>query len=347
MLAQMGVAHALGLSPRMRGNQQQPITEPTAAGSIPAHAGEPALSCRIRKLFRVYPRACGGTVRAITQATAAEGLSPRMRGNHPEDVRQSDDLGSIPAHAGEPLLVPVDVQSSRVYPRACGGTSPPRRPTHGRPGLSPRMRGNPQFFENRGWVAGSIPAHAGEPRPPSGPPWPRRVYPRACGGTLVDKVAQNVDKGLSPRMRGNLAHYATAPADWRSIPAHAGEPRVCYRVCRVVWVYPRACGGTRMGPDNLKTSLGLSPRMRGNRRPARQSPTHMGSIPAHAGEPGPRSVKVERSRVYPRACGGTGPFRQLGGDFPGLSPRMRGNHEVAEAPVQQRGSIPAHAGEPQ
>ena len=50
---------------------------------------------------------------------------------------------------------------------------------------------------------GSIPACAGEPRLLPIPPAPIWVYPRVCGGTLVWPAAGDLDKGLSPRVRGN------------------------------------------------------------------------------------------------------------------------------------------------
>ena len=145
-----------------------------------------------------------------------EGLSPRMRGNPTRMVGQipTSGEGSIPAHAGEPLLEGRRQPCIRtwVYPRACGGTTAFARPWP-----------EPHF--------GSIPAHAGEPA--GGPvrhrPHHPRVYPRACGGTHTpdscDATMTRMLMGLSPRMRGNhqddvLELYAMPG----SIPAHAGEP---------------------------------------------------------------------------------------------------------------------------
>ena len=113
---------------------------------------------------RVYPRACGGTRVYRHRHVRAPGLSPRMRGNR----MPSGDSSNVP---------------STVYPRACGGTDSTRRslrrhdlersiPAHAgepqvqpfefrmhQPGLSPRMRGNP----DRSGIDAAIPAHAGEP----------------------------------------------------------------------------------------------------------------------------------------------------------------------------------------
>ena len=50
-----------GLSPRMRGNRVRRTLVRAGRGSIPAHAGEPALRPLPARLPGVYPRACGGT----------------------------------------------------------------------------------------------------------------------------------------------------------------------------------------------------------------------------------------------------------------------------------------------
>ena len=82
--------------------------------------------------------------------TASEGLSPRMRGNRiltRLERGHSSGVGSIPAHAGEPPTTSGSCRwSSRVYPRACGGTGALHR--------------TPSWLERR---LRSIPAHAGEP----------------------------------------------------------------------------------------------------------------------------------------------------------------------------------------
>ena len=131
------------------------------------------------------------------------GLSPRVRGNHRGGVQHLADLGSIPARAGEPLDEDDDLNDVRVYPRACGGTDGCLVLTIAIPGLSPRVRGNLRRISEMGHNVGSIPARAGEPICVSGMISSPRVYPRACGGTLVDHLDSGLDVGLSPRVRGN------------------------------------------------------------------------------------------------------------------------------------------------
>ena len=130
-----------GLSPRMRGNLEENGFRKTSLGSIPAHAGEPEVVDERERPVRVYPRACGGTIRYELMQKRGEGLSPRMRGNPHYLACDDDGNGSIPAHAGEPHPAGQLRHPVRVYPRACGGTcSLPERDAW-ITGLSPRMRG--------------------------------------------------------------------------------------------------------------------------------------------------------------------------------------------------------------
>ena len=52
----------MGLSPRMRGNRCFGAGAARLHGSIPAHAGKPALLALGKAQSRVYPRACGETI---------------------------------------------------------------------------------------------------------------------------------------------------------------------------------------------------------------------------------------------------------------------------------------------
>ena len=91
------------------------------------------------------------------------------------------------------------------------------------------------------------------------------VYPRACGGTSYIAVLDEYPRGLSPRLRGNPTFTRPSCDCIGSIPAPVGEP--IYRRARiqVATVYPRACGGTMPAARAMRSVLGLSPRLRGNR----------------------------------------------------------------------------------
>ena len=330
----------------MRGNHISHFRPRSRTRSIPAHAGEPRVGLALAFQARVYPRACGGTIESIRDEEEESGLSPRMRGNHPNRPGFAKIDGSIPAHAGEPLSGRERIERGWVYPRACGGTLLPGVWAIQMKGLSPRMRGNPYAVTLTMGGQRSIPAHAGEP---SGKQESRRVirvYPRACGGTCEALSRGTVMSGLSPRMRGNR-HRDTRHSDRSgSIPAHAGEPNPARGFPPSLRVYPRACGGTRQSQPWTFSPKGLSPRMRGNHTGQDLSDLEDGSIPAHAGEPPLKRPKCWLARVYPRACGGT-PVPSIPPSVSmGLSPRMRGNQRQSECDPVRKGSIPAHAGEP-
>ena len=217
-------AAAWGLSPRMRGNRQPKVDDDENSRSIPAHAGQPLRRLSSRSCQPVYPRACGATQVRALPSIYADGLSPRMRGNRIA-VRSTGTISrSIPAHAGQPSTACRHRGMYRVYPRACGATRLSRVAVLLGDGLSPRMRGNRLTYGDRMPKKRSIPAHAGQPKCPRARRRPARVYPRACGATSCRQEGIVARYGLSPRMRGNHAGRARDGEEWRSIPAHAGQP---------------------------------------------------------------------------------------------------------------------------
>ena len=201
-----------------------------------------------------------------------DGLSPRVRGNPTAYLPSRNDLGSIPARAGEPYSFREWRCSPRVYPRACGGTSAKTGPSVNSSGLSPRVRGNLGADMGRDYDIRSIPARAGEPSRLSCRRSWTAVYPRACGGTYEFDEPEVGVIGLSPRVRGNPHIHTHTPRSDRSIPARAGEPGETGRWGYLCRVYPRACGGTDAPLPVSLSIMGLSPRVRGN--PLRRSTGH-------------------------------------------------------------------------
>ena len=172
-----------GLSPRVRGNPHRRGRAGRPRGSIPACAGEPQSRSGGSVGSRVYPRVCGGTWVQSRPCPPWGGLSPRVRGNRAILTLGLHLIRSIPACAGEPSQRLLDYPTARVYPRVCGGTSSVGEYAGMTPGLSPRVRGNPEHLLYSRIVLGSIPACAGEPRRQGMPRGWHWVYPRVCGGT--------------------------------------------------------------------------------------------------------------------------------------------------------------------
>ena len=192
----------------------------------------------------------------------------------------------------------------------------------------------------------SIPARAGEPSSIATTARWWRVYPRACGGTELHHAIVELDRGLSPRVRGNLLRPASAGDRPGSIPARAGEPASATSRVTATTVYPRACGGTTLSRRVRWSDTGLSPRVRGNRHSRYEPPMNPRSIPARAGEPFEDQEIDGVIRVYPRACGGTCSASSWRYSPVGLSPRVRGNLLPEPVGAQIMRSIPARAGEP-
>ena len=110
-------------------------------------------------------------------------------------------------------------------------------------------------------------------------------------------------------MRGNPGGLRNAAAGARSIPAYAGKPRIAGRAGNNDRVYPRVCGETPHVDASPAHVVGLSPRMRGNHSVAVLEGRLDGSIPAYAGKPRRPPFPAAPSRVYPRVCGETDPFK--------------------------------------
>ena len=253
------------------------------------------------------------------------GLSPRVRGNPTLPLDTAALRRSIPACAGEPRMGSYHCRRTRVYPRVCGGTSPAPPITRQPNGLSPRVRGNRIQSGQSNLSPRSIPACAGEPASARHLRILCEVYPRVCGGTITPTVTTQSSTGLSPRVRGNPESCGTARRLTGSIPACAGEPSLSGRIPPQYRVYPRVCGGTGGGTATAGPSVGLSPRVRGNRPASIVCRRHSGSIPACAGEPFCITSQIARTKVYPRVCGGTHAQGCPLGNWHGLSPRVRGN----------------------
>ena len=106
------------------------------------------------------------------------------------------------------------------------------------------------------------------------------------------------------------------------------------------------CGGTTESAAHTASDSGLSPRVRGNPPTAWRCFTWAGSIPACAGEPTTTVPGSDTWEVYPRVCGGTRAPGYADCYRTGLSPRVRGNPQLADGVQVNERSIPACAGEP-
>ena len=309
-----GAAHSMtclrmfpGLSPPTRGS---PLDfDPTDApdGSIPAHAGEPFFIATSATEIGVYPRPRGGAASNVLARLGNGGLSPPTRGSPSFLVFRRDQCRSIPAHAGEPESDSAMGTINRVYPRPRGGATRSPQAHAMDSGLSPPTRGSRGHSSGKIINPWSIPAHAGEPPRTAPRRLYARVYPRPRGGAGPAGDEPKPPKGLSPPTRGSPRPEAQAWTKWRSIPAHAGEPRGSGDPAGWDRVYPRPRGGAAHWWGKIRFLFGLSPPTRGSPKEKPHETDKRRSIPAHAGEPCHPLASLGVQEVYPRPRGGAAP----------------------------------------
>ena len=162
-----------------------------------------------------------------------------------EDTAYDRDInGSIPAWAGKPFAADAPGRWSTVYPRVGGETLVAVILISYPYGLSPRGRGNQGYGRGAALGMRSIPAWAGKPLREPARDDCREVYPRVGGETVGALGQRLLDKGLSPRGRGNLLRAQRTVPAVGSIPAWAGKPLVIRNHLMKEMVYPRVGGET-------------------------------------------------------------------------------------------------------
>ena len=193
-----------GLSPPTRGSLRLHVLDFLEQRSIPAHAGKPVEVMYRQRVQSVYPRPRGEALRLGVACARFDGLSPPTRGSHTRSSQNRFTAGSIPAHAGKPRKLLLEVCEIRVYPRPRGEATAYSVPGHRSWGLSPPTRGSRPRSSRRARGSRSIPAHAGKPH--VGRPCGDRsqVYPRPRGEARASPAIIGGERGLSPPTRGSL-----------------------------------------------------------------------------------------------------------------------------------------------
>jgi len=172
-----------GPSPRGRGNLAKDTMPSTPPRTIPAWAGEPSDAIPGNAFGKDHPRVGGGTPTCGSIRTADGGPSPRGRGNLITLGLGSIFNRTIPAWAGEPWPSLPFPTPPTDHPRVGGGTLREARRSAGRPGPSPRGRGNRNGAATAGDRVRTIPAWAGEPGAVLCRERRRQDHPRVGGGT--------------------------------------------------------------------------------------------------------------------------------------------------------------------
>ena len=172
---------AWGLSPRVRGIPGPLVQARADTGSIPACTGNPRPAVHRGTAGRVYPRVYGESAVSPETVRPAVGLSPRVRGIHPEPRVVVNERGSIPACTGNPGAPARAESSSGVYPRVYGESARTLLGEQVAGGLSPRVRGIRIRTALAVQSPGSIPACTGNPVASAPGDGRAGVYPRVYG----------------------------------------------------------------------------------------------------------------------------------------------------------------------
>ena len=169
-------------------------------------------------------------------------------------------------------------------------------------------------------------------------------HPRVCGEHLIHTSKPNDTTGSSPRMRGTRYFAVTNARIGGIIPAYAGNTGELAKMLRQNGDHPRVCG-EHVGLLFFGFDFaGSSPRMRGTLVASVPALSHLGIIPAYAGN----TINNPRKRIltgdHPRVCGEHLELSTVASATQGSSPRMRGTHVYNPPAYPVGGIIPAYAG---
>ena len=333
-----------GSSPRVRGTLLAEEAHAGKNGIIPACAGNTSAPPRAGRASWDHPRVCGEHFRFNLSNRLTQGSSPRVRGTPPPAPPREARGGIIPACAGNTDHVVSFESALRDHPRVCGEHPMTQRTALTVAGSSPRVRGThavplpPQFRP------GIIPACAGNTDKVFGQKTIGRDHPRVCGEHLARRWALRRLMGSSPRVRGTLCGSLSAPNLTGIIPACAGNTRVMHGFLNTIWDHPRVCGEHTCNAWFLEYNLGSSPRVRGTHASRMVSACEEGIIPACAGNTFLTMVRVLGRRDHPRVCGEHTSHSLAAFQLVGSSPRVRGTRWLVRVVGEDRGIIPACAG---
>ena len=268
---------------------------------------------------------CGELAIVFTQATAAGGSSPRVRGT-PRRTRSRQ-------------------WPSRFIPACAGNSCNENDRGLVRRGSSPRVRGTLVVQEDGVADDRFIPACAGNSRhEPSEIAEHAGSSPRVRG-TRRWRSRGCATRAVHPRVCGELRRPdRLPPAASRFIPACAGNSRPARWSAARPPVHPRVCGELRRPPRAIGSGPGSSPRVRGTRLSGVAAPAEQRFIPACAGNSRWRGWRGRPRSVHPRVCGELARIWGNLADMVGSSPRVRGTPRVLLRCRRRRRFIPACAG---
>ena len=290
---------------------------------------------------------------------------PRSRGEYPGRCAVAAAVGgSSPLSRGIRLRHRAGLSTRRIIPALAGNTSS-REPCRAHGSDHPRSRGEyPAGVVCGSVAAGSSPLSRGILPVPLCPLGPGRIIPALAGNTVQKELRHPAgpdhprsrgeysfanpmglyENGSSPLSRGILGVRDPKVGPLRIIPALAGNTPSRPPPSGQESDHPRSRGEYANNRAPPVLAAGSSPLSRGI--PGFRGVCDMDRriIPALAGNTAPSRPTRPRSRDHPRSRGEYTPGPCDRGTQAGSSPLSRGIPQTPERAAQNRGIIPALAG---
>ena len=252
--------------------------------------------------------------------------------------------GLIPARAGNTeVFIAADLHDG-AHPRSRGEHKSSVTCGLRSPGSSPLARGTHFIAVHYPYVAGLIPARAGNTPGFRKRPSTWRAHPRSRGEHVEVEEIVKFNEGSSPLARETHPGLAAHPARGGLIPARAGNTRRPLEIILNIGAHPRSRGEHDYAPVDASLGLGSSPPVRGARDSVLDGVYKIGLIPARAGSTGVVPLVRVSSRAHPRPCGEHSSWWSPRCRWWGSSPPVRGAPPAWSDPQNYRGLIPARAG---
>ena len=218
-------------------------------------------------------------------------------------VREPDDDGLIPAHAGKTPHGPTSGRYSGAHPRSRGENPQRNVAKTCENGSSPLTRGKRLFGVLLHPRLRLIPAHAGKT---DGWTWNvSRIaaHPRSRGENDEFVEGGACGEGSSPLTRGKHNSDCHCVVICGLIPAHAGKTQHQGMGDRRPGAHPRSRGENGRADNESRDLLGSSPLTRGKRTGFIVWGLECGLIPAHAGKTPHHHSDDRFARAHPRSRG--------------------------------------------
>ena len=191
-------------------------------------------------------------------------------------------------------------------------------------GSSPRIRGESGEKAGSGDLIRIIPANTGRISQKARHYGSDQDHPREYGENASCHAASWRPWGSSPRIRGEFDLHISSPGGDGIIPANTGRIRGASWSQARSRDHPREYGENPSSISASLTSVGSSPRIRGESPPTGSTATVAGIIPANTGRITGRPASGAAGGDHPREYGENQLPTPRGHQQAGSSPRIRG-----------------------